>query len=391
MRTLLPRRIAILGATGSIGRSTIEVVRAAPDAYAIEGLSACSRWEDLAALIAECKPAVAVIAQQEHEAALRACVNGGTEVLSGAPALCEMVSRPGVDFVVSAIVGSAGLRATHTAIRAGRTIGLANKEALVAAGSVMMPEARSRGVTILPIDSEHSAIFQAMHAGRREEVECVYLTASGGPFRTWSRQQIESATLEDALSHPTWEMGPKITIDSATMMNKALEIIEAAWLFDLDPDEIKVLVHPESIVHSLVEFCDGSLIAQLGSPDMRTPIQYALSHPNRHAGPARRLDVASLRCLNFEPPDFERFPALRLGYDVARRRGTAGAALSAANEEAVEAFRNGRLRFCQIVPMVEDVLKRHPFIAEPTLDEIIRTEEWARREVCECLNSSATR
>lgn len=386
----MPRRIAILGATGSIGRSTIDVVRAAPDAYCIEGLAAGSRWEELAALVAECKPAVAVIACEEHEAALRARVNGRTEVMSGAPALCEMVSRPNVDFVVSAIVGSAGLRATHSAIRAGRAIGLANKEALVAAGSIMMPEARRRGVDILPIDSEHSAIFQAMHSGRRDEVTCVYLTASGGPFRTWSRERIESATLEDALAHPTWAMGPKITIDSATMMNKALEIIEAAWLFDLDPDEIKVLVHPESIVHSLVEFCDSSLIAQLGTPDMRTPIQYALSYPERHAGPAKRLDVMSMRRLNFEPPDFERFPALRLGYDVARRRGTSGAALSAANEEAVDAFRDGRLRFCEIVPVVEDVLKRHPFIAEPTLDEIINTEEWARREVRECLNSSAT-
>lgn len=387
----MPRRIVILGATGSIGRSTIEVVEAAPDDYEIAGLAAGSRWEDLAELVTRCKPGVAVIAAEEHEAALRARVNGSTEVLSGAAALCEMVSRPGVDFVVSAIVGSAGLRATHTAIRAGRTIGLANKEALVAAGSVIMPEARERGVTILPIDSEHSAIFQAMQSGRRDEVTCVYLTASGGPFRTWSRERIESCTLEDALAHPTWAMGPKITIDSATMMNKALEIIEAAWLFDLDPSEIKVLVHPESIVHSLVEFCDGSLIAQLGSPDMRTPIQYALSHPRRHAGPARRLDVAAMRRLNFEPPDFERFPALQLGYDVATRRGTSGAALSAANEEAVDAFRGGRLRFCEIVPVVEDVLRRHPFVAEPTLDEIIRTEDWARREVRECLNSSAAR
>ncbi len=253
------------------------------------------------------------------------------------------------------------------------------------AGSVLVPLARQTGATLLPIDSEHSAIFQAMNAGRRNEVRKVYLTASGGPFRTWSAEQIAGASLADALRHPTWNMGPKITIDSATMMNKALEIIEARWLFDLDVDSIEVLIHPESIIHSMVEFCDGSVIAQLGTPDMRTPIQYALTYPERREACGSRLDFSTLRRLNFEPPDLERFPALRLGYDVARAGGTAGAVFNAANEAAVEAFREGVIPFGRIIELVERVLYRHHRVDEPDLETLLAADAWARQEVAECL------
>jgi len=383
----MPRRIVILGSTGSIGRSTIDVIDALGDEYQFEGLAAGSQWELLAEQVNRCRPAAAAIADPAFEARLRAQVNGHTEISSGPAALCELVARPACDFVVSAIVGSAGLPATLAAIRAGRNVGLANKEALVAAGAVLIPEARRTGARILPIDSEHSAIFQAMQAGRRQEVRCVYLTASGGPFRTWSREQLESATPQDALQHPTWNMGPKITVDSATMMNKALEIIEATWLFDLNPADIQVLVHPESIVHSMVEFCDGSIIAQMGSPDMRTPIQYALSYPQRLPGCGQRLDLASMRRLHFEPPDLDRFPALRLGYEAAERRGTAGAALNGANEEAVAAFRAGKLRFSDITRVVEVALGGHPFVAHPSLEDVQRVDAWARSEVARCLKA----
>jgi 1-deoxy-D-xylulose-5-phosphate reductoisomerase len=257
----------------------------------------------------------------------------------------------------------------------------------VVAGSLLVPLARETGAKLLPIDSEHSAIFQAMAAGRRDEVRRIYLTASGGPFRNWSATQMAGASLEDALRHPTWDMGPKITIDSATMMNKALEIIEAKWLFDLDPDSIEVLIHPESIIHSMVEFRDGSVVAQLGTPDMRTPIQYAITHPRRQEGCADRLDFTTIRRLNFEPPDMERFPALRLGYQVARAGGTAGAVLNAANEAAVEAFMAGRIRFGRILEVIQHVVERNEVEPDPDLETLLAADAWARREVAECLKS----
>jgi len=312
---------------------------------------------------------------------LRAEVDGRVNVLAGERALVELVERVECDFVLAAVVGVAALPATLAAVRLGRTVGLANKEAMVVAGSLMMPLAKKAGAKLLPVDSEHSAVFQAMHAGRQDEVACVYLTASGGPFRTWTREQMNTASLEDALNHPTWNMGPKITIDSATMMNKALEVIEAKWLFGLPPEAIRVLIHPESIIHSMVEFRDGSIVAQLGSPDMRTPIQYALTYPVRRSGPSRRLDVESLRRMNFEPPDPDRFPALRLGYEVARRGGTSGAVLNAANEAAVEAFRRGRIRFGDITALTDEALGRHDVIAEPTLETLKEADTWAREEV----------
>ena len=374
-----------MGSTGSIGTSTLEVVRSLGDQFRIVGLAANRRWRELAAQCAACHPAAVAIADAANADALRPLLNSSTELLAGPEGLVELARREDSDFVVAAIVGAAGLASTIAAVQAGKNVGLANKEALVVAGSILVPLARRTGARLLPIDSEHSAIFQAMSAGRRSEVHKVYLTASGGPFRTWTAEQMAQATLADALRHPTWNMGPKITIDSATMMNKALEIIEACWLFDLKPDSVEVLIHPESIIHSMVEFCDGSVVAQLGVPDMKTPIQYALTHPDRAAGCARRLDFSTIRRLNFEPPDLERFPALRLGYEVARAGGTAGAVFNAANEQAIEAFRAGQIPFGRIVQLTEHVLARHHVEPQPTLEQLLAADAWARLEVRACL------
>jgi 1-deoxy-D-xylulose-5-phosphate reductoisomerase len=380
------KRIAILGSTGSIGTSTVDAVRALGPAFRVTGLSAARRWRELAEQCRDLLPAGVAIADPAHADDLRPFLPASTELHVGPRGLVELVCRPDNDFIVAAIVGAAGLESTIAAVAAGKTVGLANKEALVVAGSILIPLARSKGVTLLPIDSEHSAVFQSMLAGRRNEVHRVYLTASGGPFRTWSAEQMAAATLEDALRHPTWAMGPKITIDSATMMNKALEIIEAAWLFDLPPESIEVLIHPESIIHSMVEFCDGSVIAQLGTPDMRTPIQYALTWPERQEGCARRLDFGTIRRLNFEPPDFDRFPALAMGFEVARAGGTAGAVFNAANEAAVEAFQQRRIPFGRIVELTRRVLDRHLVERRPDLGTLLEADRWARREVAECLN-----
>jgi 1-deoxy-D-xylulose-5-phosphate reductoisomerase len=264
---------------------------------------------------------------------------------------------------------------------AGKTVALANKETLVMAGPLATRLAEQRGAKILPVDSEHSAVFQALEAGRRRDVKRVILTASGGPFRQHSREQLEAVTVQEALAHPTWDMGPKITIDSATMMNKALEIIEARWLFDLDPDQIEVVIHPQSIVHSMVEFVDGSVIAKLSPPDMRLPIQYALSYPERWPSPAEKLDLSQAFRIDFEPPDENRFPALALGHDVARQGGTSGAVLNAANEAAVAEFLDGHLKFTEIVPACRSILDNHNFDPNPTLDTLIELDRWARQEV----------
>ena len=305
-------------------------------------------------------------------------------MFAGSDALRQLIDAVPFDTAFCAVVGAGGLAATIRAVELGRRIALASKEVVVVAGSLLMPLAKRTGATIIPVDSEHSAIFQALHAGRRADVRKVYLTASGGPFRTWSKEAMDAITVEDALRHPTWDMGPKITIDSATMMNKALEIVEACWLFDLRPDQIEVVVHPESIIHSLVEFCDGSIIAQLGTPDMRTPIQYALTYPARQPCPSPPLDLLQVRELKFHPPDCERFPALGLGYYVARRGGTCGAVLNAANEAAVELFREGAVSFRDIARLTEKALKEHEFKESPTLDELLAADRWARREVTRC-------
>ncbi|UCE59660.1 MAG: 1-deoxy-D-xylulose-5-phosphate reductoisomerase, partial [Phycisphaerales bacterium] len=374
------------GSTGSIGRSTLDVLASMPHAFEVVGLAAGSQADVLAEQASRFHPQAVAIAQSDLGSDLDASIAAAsTEVLCGTDSLVRLVDHVDCDCVVSAVVGADGLLATLRAVEQGRRVALANKEALVIAGSLLMPLARKTGATIIPVDSEHSAIFQALQAGRPREMRRIYLTASGGPFRTFSVEAMKTITVEDALNHPTWDMGPKITIDSATMMNKALEVVEARWLFDSDPDQIEVVIHPESVIHSVVEFCDGSLIAQLGTPDMRTPIQYALTYPDRWPCPSERLDFAKLRQLSLEPPDLERFPALQLGYEAAKRGGTAGAVLNAANEAAVHLFREGTIQYGEIARQVERALVQHDFIASPTLDDLLTADRWARREVTRCV------
>jgi 1-deoxy-D-xylulose-5-phosphate reductoisomerase len=302
-------------------------------------------------------------------------------LLHGEEGVATMVAHPEVDVVVTAIVGAAGLTGTWLALEAGKTVAVANKETLVMAGPLVMDLAARKGARVLPVDSEHSAIFQALQAGRPEEVRRIVLTASGGPFRGRKADDLEDVTAEEALQHPTWRMGRKITIDSATLMNKALEVIEARWLFGLDPEQIEVIIHPESIIHSFVEFNDGSILAQLSPPDMRLPIQYALLYPDRLSGPSRRLNWSELGTLHFEQPDLETFPALELGYEVARRGGTCGAVLNAANEAAVERFLAGELSFLDIPRVCRDIMEHHHYSARPTLSELGAVDRWARQEV----------
>lgn len=375
-------RVAVLGATGSIGRSTADVLRASPDRFEPWLLAAHRSTDVLIEQARALRPSWVVVVDESAAAAVdQGALPAGTRLAVGPAALEELVRDPAIDRVVSAIVGAAGLRSTWAAIDAGKTVALANKETLVMAGPLVMALAARTGATILPVDSEHSAVHQALCSGRPVDVKRIVLTASGGPFRTRSRESLAAATPAEALAHPTWSMGPKITIDSATMMNKALEIIEARWLFDVPAERIAVLVHPQSIVHSLVEFVDGSVIAQLSPPDMRLPIQYALTYPDRTDGPARRFDFTQPMTLEFEPPDVDRFPAVRLGHDAARRGGTAGAVLNAANEAAVGGFLAGKLRFTDIADVCARMLDGHPFEADPTLDEILRLDAWARQEV----------
>jgi len=381
-------RVAVLGSTGSIGRSTLEVIAASGGRFVPHLIAARRSVKPLLEQARRFRPAWVVIVDPQAAAAVDpADLPAGTRLAVGADALDELVADPANDRVVAAIVGAAGLRSTWAAVAAGRTVALANKETLVVAGPLVMRLAARTGATIIPVDSEHAAIHQALCSGRPAEVARILLTASGGPFRTRPADTLAAVTPAEALEHPTWSMGPKITVDSATMMNKALEIIEARWLFGVSAEQLDVLVHPQSIVHSLVEFVDGSVIAQLSPPDMRLPIQYALSYPRRVPGPARRLDVTERLTLHFEPPDHDRFPALRLGLEAARRGGTAGAVLNAANEAAVEGFLAGRLGFPEIAEVSGRLLAHHPHSADPDLDELRELDAWARREVVSCMHA----
>jgi 1-deoxy-D-xylulose-5-phosphate reductoisomerase len=377
-----PRRIAVLGSTGSVGQSALDVVASSRGQFQIVALTAHHRLDELCDQAKRFAPQY-LVATDEAAAKHFTWPNlpHSTQVLTGRAGVEKVVRLLEIDVVVAAIVGSAGLTGTWAALDAGKTVALANKETLVMAGPAVMRLAHERGAQILPVDSEHSAVFQAIQCGRRSEVKRIILTASGGPFRSWSAEKIARATVADALSHPTWQMGRKITIDSATMMNKALEIIEARWLFDLQPDQIDVVIHPQSIVHSLVEFIDGSVMAQLSPPDMRLPIQYALTWPDRQPSPARKLDLTESLRLDFEPPDEDRFPALRLGREVAAAGGTAGAVLNAANEAAVARFLEDELPFAEIVPACRAVLESHHFSANATLDELLQLDAWARQEI----------
>ena len=351
------KRISVLGATGSIGENTLDLIGREPSAYRVIALTAGHNAARLAELAIRHRAEFAVIADADAYPVLRQALSGtGIEAGAGEAALMEAASRP-ADWVMAAIVGAAGLKPTLEAVRQGRLIALANKECLVSAGDIFMAEVTRAKATLLPVDSEHSAAMQVMAGAKAERVERVCLTASGGPFRNWSLDEMRAVRSEQALNHPNWSMGPKVTIDSATLMNKGLELLEAHHLFSLPPAKLDVLIHPQSIVHCLVYLSDGSVLAQMSSPDMRTPIAYSLAWPERMHAPTKRLDFAELGALTFEAPDFQRFPALRLARDVLAAGGSAPTVLNAANEVAVEAFLGGRIGFLSIAALVEATLE----------------------------------
>ncbi len=377
-----PRQVAVFGSTGSVGRSALEVIQASNGLLQVAALSAHSKLEELLGQAKQYRPRWVIATHQAAAADFDwSTLPTECELKTGPQALVEVAAAPQVEVVLAAIVGSAGLPSTWAALEHKKTVALANKETLVMAGALVTELARSRKALLLPVDSEHSAIFQALQSGQPAEVERLILTASGGPFRDLSAEQLKQVTVAEALEHPTWDMGPKITVDSATMMNKALEIIEARWLFGVEADRIQVVVHRQSVVHSMVEFVDGSVVAQLSPPDMRLPIQYALLYPKRMAGPAERLDWSQGFTLDFQPADPEQFPALKLGYESARSGGTSGAVLNAANEAAVEAFLQGELHFTEIVLACRSVLESHHFESNPTLEQLVELDRWARQEV----------
>lgn len=376
------RRIAVFGSTGSIGTNTLAVARALPTELQVVALAACRSTAAALEQAIEFHPRWLIIQDQAAAAAQDwSTLPRETELLIGDEALEQIAASPEIDCVVAAIVGSAGLASTWAAVAAGKRVALANKETLVMAGALVMDLAAKSGAEIIPVDSEHSAIFQALQAGPRAAVERIVLTASGGPFRTLPLEELRQVTADQALRHPVWSMGKKVTIDSATMMNKALEIIEARWLFGLRADQIGVMVHPQSIIHSLVEFQDGAIVAQLGPPDMKLPIQYALTWPEREVGPARRFDWSRAYNLEMTPPDLERFPALELGWRAARDGGTTGAVLNAANEAAVNEFLAGELPFCEITAVARRIVEEHSFEARPTLARLVELDRWAREQV----------
>ncbi|MHC5075069.1 MAG: 1-deoxy-D-xylulose-5-phosphate reductoisomerase [Planctomycetota bacterium] len=384
------KKIVILGSTGSIGRNALRVIDAlnasGDNGFEVLGLSANVNAESLAEQVRRFRPRFIAITNQEKEQELREMVKGlDVEIVSGAGSLEQISSLDEADIVLTAIVGAAGLGAVLAAAKKGKRLAIANKEPMVVAGELLMEAVKESGAEILPVDSEHSAIFQALEAGRREDVKRVILTGSGGPFRGMSANELKKVTKEQALAHPTWDMGPKITVDSATLMNKALEVIEARWLFGLDVEKIQVLIHPESIIHSMVEFVDGSVIAQMGRPDMCLPIQYALTYPARVPGISEHLKLEEIGRLTFEEPDLEVFRALALGYEVAKEGGTAAAVFNAANEAGVEAFLAGQIEFYRIVELIECCLDRHNRRRSVSLDELLEADAWARNEVAECL------
>ena len=383
----MKRRIAILGSTGSIGRQTLDVVRQHPDLFQVELLTANNSSELLISQAREFDANSVVICNEAryHEVA-DALQDDGIMVFAGILSACELVTGDNIDIVVAAMVGFSGLAPTVAAVKAGKVIALANKETLVAAGPVVMGLSEKYHAPILPVDSEHSAIFQCLLAAQGNALSRIHLTASGGPFRTWDKSRIASATKDMALRHPNWNMGAKITIDSATMMNKGFEVIEARWLFDVEPDRINVVVHPESIIHSMVEFEDGAVIAQLGHPDMREPIQFAMGFPERLPLNNRKLDFATLGSLTFAAPDLDRFPALGLAFEAIRRGGNIPCVLNAANEAAVAAYLQDRIGFYDIPRIASECMAGADFAANPSLDDIFATDEWAKRRANELID-----
>ncbi|MDR7315992.1 1-deoxy-D-xylulose-5-phosphate reductoisomerase [Brevibacillus nitrificans] len=374
------KQIALLGSTGSVGTSTLDVVEQHPGEFSVVAMAAGTNVDLLARQVKKFQPELVSVAHAEAAAALAERLGGSAmpEIVYGAEGLEQVARHESANFVMTAVVGSVGVSPTLAAIEAGKTIGLANKETLVSAGPVVMKAAKEKGVTIIPVDSEHSAVFQCLQGERREDVSRIILTASGGSFRHVSRQELENVTVAEALAHPNWSMGAKITIDSATMMNKGFEVIEAHWLFDLPYEQIDTILHYESIIHSMVEYKDRAVMAQLGTPDMRVPIQYALSYPERMNLDSEPLDLVKLGTLHFAAMDFERYPLLQLAYDCGKAGGTHPAVLNAANEVAVDLFLKGAIRFLEIETIVRKTCEAHQGVNHPTLEEIFAADRWAR-------------
>jgi len=375
------KNISILGSTGSIGCNTLDIVALFPERFRVLGLSACENIERLEAQIRRFRPAMVSLNSVKAAHVLKErCGDLGVEILSGVEGLIRVSTLPEVDVVVSAIAGSAGLIPTLSAVMAGKTVALANKETMVMAGEIVTREAKKKGVRILPVDSEHSAIFQVMECGRREDLHKIILTASGGPFLNKSYEDRKRVTVEDALKHPNWNMGAKVTIDSATLMNKGLEVIEAKWLFDVSINQIEVLIHPQSIIHSMVEFRDGSVLSQMGIPDMRIPIAYALSYPERLDLVMQRLDLARTGMLTFENPDIKKFPCLSYAYDAMKTGGSMPAVMNSSNEAAVAAFLHGRIGFLDIERIVGDTMSGHTVKGVNNIEDVLMADNWAREE-----------
>ena len=371
------KKIGILGSTGSIGTQTLEIVRSNPDLQVV-ALAAGSNVSLMEQQVREFHPLLAVMGSEEASADLKSRIaDTDTKVLAGMEGMLELAVLPQVEVLVTAIVGMIGIRPTIAAIKAGKTIALANKETLVTAGHIIMPLAKQKGVSILPVDSEHSAIFQSMHGENRERVSKILLTASGGPFRGKKTEELQDITVEDALKHPNWSMGRKITVDSATLVNKGLEVMEAKWLFDVEPDQIQVVVHPQSIIHSMVEYVDGGIMAQLGMPDMKLPIQYALFYPDRRPMDGKRVDFFALKSISFEEPDVKTFRGLQLAYDAIAAGGSMPTVFNAANEKAVGLFLDKKIRFLAIYDLIQGAMEQHKVISNPTVDEILEAEAQA--------------
>jgi 1-deoxy-D-xylulose-5-phosphate reductoisomerase len=384
----MTRTVAVLGSTGSIGTNALDVISSNSGDLRVWGLSANVNWRALAAQARAFQPEYLSISDPGHCARLRETLPEMASKILPEGEFLELAARE-ADIVVVSVVGAAGLKGALAAARAGKRLALANKESLVMAGGMVMTAARQSGAQVIPIDSEHSALSQAFKAGRMSEVRRAVITASGGPFLDRPKKDFDLITVKEALAHPTWAMGKKITIDSATMANKAFEVIEAGWLFDLPPERISVVVHPESIVHSLVEFVDSSVIAQMAMPDMRLPIQYALLYPERRPTAVASLDFAALKALTFREPDLDKFPCLGIGFEVAREGGTTGAVFNAANEVAVSAFLDGRLSFSGIHRVIRAVLDRHKKAEAASLDAVFAADAWARMEAANCLHSTS--
>ena len=374
----MKKKIAVLGSTGSIGRQTLDVASASSHLVEIVSLATKGYLDIFEDQIKKFSPKTVSIADRNID--LKKFSGRRIKVLTAPDQLIKLATDPKADIVVMSIVGTAGLPATIAAIKKGKTIAIASKEILVAAGDIVMPLARKHQAPLLPLDSEHSAIFQCLQGSAGNKIKRLILTASGGPFRKYSKQQLEKVTARQALAHPTWNMGPKITIDCASLMNKGLEVIEAHHLFSVPYDKIEVVVHPQSIIHSMVEFEDGSVLAQMGVPDMRTAIQYALFYPERRPKSYGTLDLAKIGTFNFEKPDTDKFPCLKLAYEAGKKGGTMPAVLSAANDSAVEMFLSGRIKFTDISKIVSSTMKKHKFIKKPSLAQILQTEKWARAE-----------